>query len=99
MGAAAMTKHRDHAPWHSHKNLMSKLPIYFRHIKTGVIVEIDTEGVTTFHKLNHGHFRPFSEMHQLGLNDWGPKDEIEFYTKPGSQWRRIYAFQEGEGNA
>jgi hypothetical protein len=65
---------------------------------TGVVVEIDTGGVRTFHHRNHGHYRPFSEMTQLGLTDWGPRDEIGIYEKSAG-WECVHDRKGGEGNA
>lgn len=78
---------------------MNCFPVYFRHPRTGVVVEIDERGITTFFKLSHGHFRPFSEMRTLGLNDWGPQEEIAIYTAPHSKWQRVDDHNGGSSNA
>jgi hypothetical protein len=58
-------------------------PIYYQHPATGVVIEIDVGGLTTFFGEHHGQFRPYSEMSLLGFTAWTAADEIAVLRKAG----------------
>ena len=63
------------------------LPAYYKHPRTGVVIEVDTEGITTFCYEGHGHFRPYETMtDSQGHQEWTAGDEIETLNHHG--WRR-----------
>ena len=62
------------------------LPCYFKHPVTGVVIEVDREGVTTFAFGEHGNFRPYSSMKDPIEGDWNSASEILTLINHG--WRR-----------
>ena len=83
-----MSSHTHHAAWHSNRSAVVALPAYFQHPATGVTIEVDNEGVTTFYgNGKHGNFRSWSKMEVNGLRLWGPADEIAILRN--HRWKRI----------
>lgn len=63
------------------------LPVRYQSPDTGVVVEIDCEGVVTFVNGEPGEFRSFDKMRIKDLRISGPAYEIKVLTK--AHWKRI----------
>jgi hypothetical protein len=81
-----VTEHDDHAPWHSRKK-KTKLPVYFKHPKTGIIVEVDTAGLITIDGTEIGPFRSWHDMKDQTGQTWNAELEIDVLSN--AYWKRI----------
>lgn len=80
-----MTKHGKHEPWHAKGS--TRLPVYFKHPKTGIIVEVDTAGLITIHGTEIGPFRAWSGMKDNAGQTWNADLEIEVLSN--HYWKRM----------
>jgi len=66
-----------------------KFPVkYYRHPRTGVVVEVDPVGVATISRNTVGDFRSFEKMTDgknahLGKKCWSAMDEIKILMRHG----------------
>ena len=73
----------------SHHPREFPLPVYFRHPKTGLVIEVDTDGVTTADGRRFGPLRTWASMkmgHETN-HSWSPEAEIEVLTH--HHWQRF----------